>query len=182
LPPNPVSIDRLAAHRPRLPLSLVPTRDRYSPRAQRPLRGGSSRAHRGRAGDHRYAIGQRKRPEDRALPHLQGRHLEQLPQAGRAVRFVRVGTLDDPDRCPPDIHIFTSSKQPWVTLRRAPRLCRNSMISPPSGRRRAWSGDESCERACGASRNTDAELFLPGKAESSTRRPTGSERARAETR
>jgi hypothetical protein len=38
------------------------------------------------------------------------------PQAGPAVRFVRVGTLDDPDRCPPDIHIFTSSKQPWVTL------------------------------------------------------------------
>jgi len=38
------------------------------------------------------------------------------PQAGPAVRFVRVGTLDDPDRCPPDIHIFSSSKQPWVTL------------------------------------------------------------------
>lgn len=36
--------------------------------------------------------------------------------AGSAVRFVRVGTLDDPDRLPPDIHIFTSSKQPWVVL------------------------------------------------------------------
>jgi hypothetical protein len=36
--------------------------------------------------------------------------------AGDAVRFVRVGTLDDPDRCPPDIHIFTASKQPWVLL------------------------------------------------------------------
>ena len=36
--------------------------------------------------------------------------------AGPIVRFVRVGTMDDPDRCPPDIHIFTSSKQPWVTL------------------------------------------------------------------
>jgi hypothetical protein len=32
------------------------------------------------------------------------------------VRFVRVGTLDEPDRLPPDIHIFTSSKQPWLTL------------------------------------------------------------------
>ena len=31
-------------------------------------------------------------------------------------RFVRVGTLDEPDRLPPDIHIYTSSKQPWVTL------------------------------------------------------------------
>jgi len=36
--------------------------------------------------------------------------------AGDAVRFVRVGTLDAPDRFPPDIHIFTMSKQPWVVL------------------------------------------------------------------
>ena len=36
--------------------------------------------------------------------------------AGDLVRFVRVGTLDDPDRFPPDIHIFTASKQPWVVL------------------------------------------------------------------
>ena len=36
--------------------------------------------------------------------------------ASDAVRFVRVGTLDEPDCLPPDIHIFTSSKQPWVIL------------------------------------------------------------------
>lgn len=30
--------------------------------------------------------------------------------------FVRVGTLDEPDLVPPDIHIFTESKQPWVIL------------------------------------------------------------------
>jgi hypothetical protein len=36
--------------------------------------------------------------------------------AGDAVRFVRVGTLDEPDRFPPNIHIFTASKQPWVVL------------------------------------------------------------------
>jgi len=36
--------------------------------------------------------------------------------AGEAIRFVRVGTLDDPDRFPPGIHIFTSTKQPWVVL------------------------------------------------------------------
>ncbi len=36
--------------------------------------------------------------------------------AGDAIRFVRVGTLDDPDRMPPDVHIFTASKQPWVVL------------------------------------------------------------------
>ena len=36
--------------------------------------------------------------------------------AGDTVRFVRVGTLDEPDLLPPDIHIFTSSKQPWLVL------------------------------------------------------------------
>lgn len=36
--------------------------------------------------------------------------------AGDAVRFVRVGTLDEPDRLAPDIHIYTQSKQPWVVL------------------------------------------------------------------
>jgi hypothetical protein len=36
--------------------------------------------------------------------------------AGPVIAFVRVGTLDDPDMCPPDIHIFTGSKQPWVVL------------------------------------------------------------------
>jgi hypothetical protein len=38
------------------------------------------------------------------------------PGAGDTVHFVRVGTLDDPDRLPPDIHIYTMSKQPWVIL------------------------------------------------------------------
>ena len=36
--------------------------------------------------------------------------------AGPLVSFVRVGTLDEPDRLPPDIHIFTASKQPWVLI------------------------------------------------------------------
>ena len=36
--------------------------------------------------------------------------------AGDAVRFVRVGTLDEAGRVPPDIHIFTSTKQPWVVI------------------------------------------------------------------
>src|ERR1700733_10377867 len=33
-----------------------------------------------------------------------------------ALRFVRVGTLDDPAALPPDVHISTRSKLPWVTL------------------------------------------------------------------
>lgn len=36
--------------------------------------------------------------------------------AGPVIKFVRVGTLDNPDALPPDIHIFTQSKQPWVIL------------------------------------------------------------------
>jgi hypothetical protein len=33
-----------------------------------------------------------------------------------ALRFVRVGALDEPARVPPDVHIFTRSKLPWVGL------------------------------------------------------------------
>jgi len=36
--------------------------------------------------------------------------------AGDTIHFIRVGTLDQPDRLPPDIHIYTASKQPWVIL------------------------------------------------------------------
>jgi len=36
--------------------------------------------------------------------------------AGPSLCFVRVGTLDQPDHLPPDIHIFTATKQPWVVL------------------------------------------------------------------
>ena len=32
------------------------------------------------------------------------------------VRFVRGGTLDDPAGVVPDVHIYTRSKVPWVTL------------------------------------------------------------------
>lgn len=35
---------------------------------------------------------------------------------GAAFAHVRVGTLDDPDRLPPDIHVFTSDKQAWVAI------------------------------------------------------------------
>jgi hypothetical protein len=36
--------------------------------------------------------------------------------AGPKFHFVRVGTLDEPSRAPPDIHIYTSTKLPWVIL------------------------------------------------------------------
>ena len=42
---------------------------------------------------------------------------------GEKVAFVRVGALDNPDIAPPDIHIFTQSKQPWVVLPTSARVC-----------------------------------------------------------
>lgn len=36
--------------------------------------------------------------------------------SGEAIRFIRVGTLDEPWRMPPDMHIYTESKQPWVVI------------------------------------------------------------------
>lgn len=36
--------------------------------------------------------------------------------AGRRIAFVRAGTLNEPGRCPPDIHIYTRSKQDWIVL------------------------------------------------------------------
>lgn len=36
--------------------------------------------------------------------------------SGRLSAFVRVGTLDDPAACPPDVHIFTETRLPWVVL------------------------------------------------------------------
>jgi len=56
--------------------------------------------------------------------------------AGEALSFVRVGTLDEPGRLPPDIHIFTESKQPWVVLPpgvpAVPQYYRASEYWPPA--------------------------------------------------
>ncbi len=49
-------------------------------------------------------------------PHCRVAVWSHYAGAGTAVAFVRVGTLREPDRLPPDIHIFTASKQPWVVL------------------------------------------------------------------
>jgi len=44
------------------------------------------------------------------------RYLVMSGSVGEAIVFVRVGTLDEPSRLPPDIHIHTASKLPWVVL------------------------------------------------------------------
>ena len=38
------------------------------------------------------------------------------PGAGPRIAFVRVGTLDEPNRLPPDVHIYTSTRLPWLEL------------------------------------------------------------------
>lgn len=53
-------------------------------------------------------------------PHCRVALWSNYAGAGPSVRFVRVGTLDEPDHLPPDIHIFTASKQPWVVLPEGP--------------------------------------------------------------
>lgn len=35
---------------------------------------------------------------------------------GDKAAFVRIGTLENPDACPPQVHVFTRSKQPWFDL------------------------------------------------------------------
>lgn len=61
-------------------------------------------------------------PTDSGKPH----HVFRCTACGTAlwseyggrssIRFVRVATLDDPAALPPDVHIYTRSKLPWVAL------------------------------------------------------------------
>jgi hypothetical protein len=55
--------------------------------------------------------------------------------AGETVHFIRAGTLENPAIAPPDIHIFTSTKQPWVVLPQGvpavPEFYRRSEYWPP---------------------------------------------------
>ncbi len=58
------------------------------------------------------------------------------------IRFIRVGTLDDPDQFAPDVHIYTCSKQPWVILPKEDRRVEvfykfEEVWSPESMERRA---------------------------------------------
>ena len=61
-------------------------------------------------------------PTDSGRPHEIFRcptcHTALWSDYGRrgVLRFVRVGTLDDPSALPPDVHIYTRSKLPWVAL------------------------------------------------------------------
>ena len=71
--------------------------------------------------------------------------------AGDAIRFIRVGTLDEPDRLPPDIHIYTSSKQPWVFLPPDIPAVVSTTEHPRDGPRKALNAEPSCWHALNAS-------------------------------
>ena len=60
--------------------------------------------------------------------------------AGPLVRFVRVGTLDNPDLLPPDIHIFTASRQRWVVLPEGTPVVPITTSAMTIGLPRAWPG------------------------------------------
>lgn len=49
-------------------------------------------------------------------PHCKVAVWSHYAGAGSFSKFIRVGSLDQPDLFPPDVHIFTASKQPWVQL------------------------------------------------------------------
>ena len=49
-------------------------------------------------------------------PHCQVAVWSHYGGKGPVISFIKVGTLDDPNQCPPDIHIFTQSKQCWFQL------------------------------------------------------------------
>ncbi|NMM44831.1 GFA family protein [Rhodospirillaceae bacterium KN72] len=49
-------------------------------------------------------------------PHCKVAVWSHYPTLGTHAAFVRVGTLEQPARLPPDAHIFTESKVPWLTL------------------------------------------------------------------
>ena len=51
-------------------------------------------------------------------PHCKVAVWSHYAGSGPIMKFVRVGSLDQPDLLPPDVHIFTASKQPWVLLAR----------------------------------------------------------------
>lgn len=99
-------------------------------------------------------------PEDTTLPSASGKGqiVSRCPSchialwstyagSGPAIRFVRVGTLDMPEALPPDIHIYTADKLPWVALPpgvpRVPEYYRRSEYWPEASiaRRKAALGE-----------------------------------------
>ncbi len=70
-------------------------------------------------GDYAYVMtpsASGKGQEIARCPHCHVAIFSHYAGAGRLAAFVRVGTMDRPDLCPPDAFIFTGTKLPWVVL------------------------------------------------------------------
>ena len=149
LPPRALSHDDQAAVRPLLPLPLVPARDRLGVRAERDDRGRPRRA----------CCTARSTWSTRRRQSGKGQKISRCPKCrvavwsnyaggGDAVRFVRVGTLDEPDRLPPDVHIFTAVE---AALGRAAGRARRRIAeyykARRSGPRTASRGAQRCSRS-----------------------------------
>lgn len=61
-----------------------------------------------------------------------------ITNQGDHLRFLRVGTLDDPMLMPPDVHIYTGTKQPWYVIPRDTRI-----VEKIYDRKTTWSKDSS---------------------------------------
>ena len=54
------------------------------------------------------------------------------------IRFIRVGTLDDPDQLPPDVHIYSGSNSRGLFCQRKTKAPKRFMSSRKRGLQRAW--------------------------------------------
>jgi hypothetical protein len=111
LPFCALSNDHEAAVRPLLPLPLVPAKDRriFCPKCSRPLLQGEVEVI-------NTPSNSGKGQKISRCPKCRIAVWSNYAGGGDAICFIRVGTLDEPNRLPPDIHIYTVSKQPWVVL------------------------------------------------------------------
>jgi Glutathione-dependent formaldehyde-activating enzyme len=108
--PGALSIAGCANGRPLLPLQLVPTRNRQRVRDQRrhrkPPTGDGGRNGRLRRTPSASGKGQ----EIARCPTCRIALWSHYSGSGRRSSFVRVGTMDLPNSCSPDVRIFTSTR------------------------------------------------------------------------
>ena len=162
LPGRPLSPAGPAALRQLLPLHLVPARKRLGVRGQRHDRGRSREPARGRAREGRDAVGERRGPDDRPLPAMPDRALEQLRRR-RRIGPLRSRRHASTSRrgCRP-----TSTSSPRPSSRgsccpRACRRCRSTTTASSTGRPRASSGARHCARALAADAGPPGRALAP---------------------
>jgi hypothetical protein len=87
------------------------------------------------------------------------------PGAWTQDRLRQVGTLDEPNRLPPDVHIYTSTRLPWLELPASARAFEEFYTSPAKiwtaeSRYRVQAGEGSLARAAGRAADRDRRIAL----------------------